>query len=717
MVCPQQYGPDRYWLVKDPVALAYFHLRDEEHAILQMLDGRSSLAEIKRRFEEAFAPLQVSLEQIQGFLGRLHQSGLLLAEAPGQGGQLLQRSLQRRRRAWIGFLSNLLAIRFGGLDPEPLLRWLYPKCRWLFSYWFLAGCAVLALCAGTLAAVQFDVLRRKLPEFHTFFNAHNVIWFAAALGVAKVLHELGHALACRHFGGECHEIGILLLVFTPCLYCNVSDAWLFPNKWQRIAVSAAGVLVEVVLASLCTFLWWHSEPGPLNTLLLSMVVVCSLNTVLFNGNPLLRYDGYYVLADFLEVPNLSEQSRALVSRGMWRFFFGLEQPADRSLPNRRRVLLASYGMASLAYRWFVVIAILWFCYRFLKPYGLEAVAQALALLVIAGMLVMPVWNFAMFLRDPGNRRRIHRGRTALTCAAVLATVAGVFLVPLPFRVSAPAVIQPQEAHYAYVIVPGRLVKSVAAGQVVQKDQELARLVNLDVRKEIVELTGQRNQQRLQLENLRLRLADDPHVAPEIPAAEEALADVEERLRQRERDQQRLIPRAPAAGTVIPPPRQSDGRYTPGALHAWQGSPLDKENLGSHLDTGALFCLVGDPARLEAFLVIDQADMKFVRKGQRVRMQLDQMPGEILDGTIAELAKSDLKVAPRELSKESDLLIRVEKDGIARPAATSYQARVVLDQHDRQLLVGTRGRAKIVAEPQPLAQRVYRYLKRLFSFTT
>ncbi|NQT15945.1 MAG: hemolysin D, partial [Planctomycetes bacterium] len=388
----QRFGRQRYWVVKDPVALAYFHLREEEHAVLQMLDGQTSLDEIKRRFEEAFAPLQIGFEQLQAFLGRLYQSGLVLADAPGQGQELLLRHGQRRRRVLLQSATNLLAIRFRGFDPEPFLGWLYPKCRWLFSWWFLVGCALLVLCAGSLVVVESDVLRSKLPDFQTFFTARNLIWLAVALAAAKVLHELGHALACKHFGGECHEIGILLLVFTPCLYCNVSDSWMLSSKWQRIAITAAGILVEVVLASVCTFLWWFSEPGLLNTLCLSMMFVCSVNTLLFNGNPLLRYDGYFILSDLVEVPNLSQQSKALVGGALGRFFLGIELVDDRSLPDGKRGFLATYGVAATVYRWFVVIGILWFCHQFLKPYGLEVLAQGFAFFVITGLLIAPLRN-------------------------------------------------------------------------------------------------------------------------------------------------------------------------------------------------------------------------------------------------------------------------------------------------------------------------------------
>ncbi len=711
----QESGSARSWVVKDPVALTYFQLREEELAILRMLDGRTSLGQIKRRFEARFAPLQLHPEQLLGFLNRLHESGLLVADAPGQGEQLMEQHLRRGRRVTLDSLVNVLAIRLGSIDPEPLLRWLAPKCAWLFSFWFLAGCLAITVSAAVLAAVQFDVLRSRLPDFQTFFAAGNLVWLAVALVIAKALHELGHALTCKHFGGECHEIGVLLLVFTPCLYCNVSDAWLFPSKWQRIGVSAAGILVEVVLAALCTLLWWLTGPGLLNALLLNIVVVCSVSTILFNGNPLLRYDGYYILSDLLGVPNLGQQSRALIHRGMSRWLLGIESPeVDRSLPEARRPLLVLYGVASVLYRWFVVIAILWLCYQVTKLWGLELLGGLIAVVTLAGMIVPPLRNLARFVRNPANRRRIRRGR-ALTAGILLAGLAGgVLLVPLPYRIKAPVVLQPQEARHVYVTVPGRVAESVAAGALVDENGELARLVNLDLRKEVVELTGQWHQQRLHLQNLRARQSD-PSAASQIPAAEEALADIEKRLRQRQDDEKRLVLRAPVRGTVIPPPRQPDQFYKPGSLGAWKGTPLEPRTAGTYVEVGSLLCLIGDPSRLDALLVIDQSDMKFVREGQRVRMQLDEMPGRVLHGTIVELAKTDLKIAPRELTQQSDLVIHFDREGVPRPVANSYQARVVLDEGDHRLLVGTRGRAKILVDPQPVALRLYRWARYLFHF--
>jgi putative peptide zinc metalloprotease protein len=711
---PQQYGQERYWLVKDPVSLAYFHLCEEEHAVLEMLDGRASLAQVKRGFEKLFAPLQVTYEQLQAFLGRLHRAGLLLSDAPGQGEQLLERRARVRRRAWLGSLANVLALRFPGLDPDPLLGWLYGRLRWLFSGWFLALCLMMIGAAGVLAAVQFHTIGARLPDFRAFFTTSNALWLAGTLAAVKVLHEFGHALTCKHFGGECHELGLLLLVFTPCLYCDVSDAWTLMSKWQRIAVSAAGVVVEVLLASVAVFLWWASVPGVFHTLCLNVVLVCSVSTLLFNGNPLLRYDGYYILADLIDVPNLGQQSRALLGRGLVRGFLGVRLPPDRSLPVRRRGFLAAYGLASVVYRWFVVICILWFCYRLAKEYGLEVLAQALVLAVVVGMLIAPIAAGVRLLRSPAVRRGMRWGRTLWTAAVLIAVVYVIAAWPFPFSVTAPAVIEPRDARPVYVVVAGRLESvlppaTIGSGRQVAKGQEIARLSNFELTKEIVALRIQRDQQRLRLKDLRAQRGDDPG----IPAAQSALDDVEERLRQRLRDEEGLVLRAPIAGRVLPAPRQ--GPQTPGAgqLGAWQGTPSDERNRGCYLEIGTPLCLVAPDGPWEAAIVIDQSQISFVRTGQRVRLQLDEVPCGVLHGTVSEVAKVDLKSVPRELIHGGDLPLRVDENGVPRPLTACYQARVALDEQDVELLIGTRGRAKILANPQSLAWRAWRAIQATF----
>ena len=232
----QRYHGRSYWVVKEPVGLNYFRFQDEEYAILQMINGYRSLDEIKEKFEEEFPPQKITLEELQQFLGMLHRSGLIVAAVPGQGRQLRKRRDERRRKEILGSLTNILCIRFKGIDPERILNWLYPKVKWFYSPLVFTCCLLLALSALSLVLIEFDVFRSKLPGFRDFFSPTNAIFLAITLGVTKIMHEFGHGLTCKHFGGECHEMGIMILVLTPCLYCNVSDSWMLPSKWHRAAI-------------------------------------------------------------------------------------------------------------------------------------------------------------------------------------------------------------------------------------------------------------------------------------------------------------------------------------------------------------------------------------------------------------------------------------------------------------------------------------------------
>ena len=251
----------------------------------------------------------------------------------------------------------------------------------------------------------------------------------------KVLHELGHALACKHFGGEVHELGFMLLVFAPCLYCDVSDAWRLPSKWQRIAVSAAGMIVELVLAAVATIVWWYAQPGVVQLVALNVMIICTVNTLLVNGNPLLRYDGYYILSDLMETPNLWQRSRDVLRRITSGWLFGQPAPDDPLVPARQRPWLALYAVASKVYLMLVVVAIVWGLVVLLYPHHLQNLAYAVGLTMIGSALVGPVTNAVRLARNPIRRAELRKGRLSLVmatrpgCHGRRAVVAGELLRP------------------------------------------------------------------------------------------------------------------------------------------------------------------------------------------------------------------------------------------------------------------------------------------------
>lgn len=710
---PQHLQGESIWALKDPVALQYFHLRDPEYWVFSQLDGTVSLADLQTRFAEQFAPQRLSLSELQSFLGTLHQAGLVLADVPGQGEELLRRSREQKRRRWLQTLANPLAIRFRGFDPDRLLNLLSPLADRLLSRGALLLSAMLVLGALVLVAARFEVLQARLPDREVFFGASNLAWLGVTLALTKVLHELGHALTLKRQGGECHEMGVMLLVFTPCLYCNVSDAWMLPGKWQRAAVGAAGIGVELVLAAVCTFLWWFSQPGLLNALCLNVMFVCSVSTLLINGNPLLRYDGYYVLADLTETPNLSAQASAILRSDLAALLLGVDLRTEQEPRLGRRAALALYAGASVVYRSMLLFGVLWYLYKTLQPHRLEVLAAALSYAAAAGFVIPPLLQFGRFLSNPVWRRLVRWRRAAVSSLLIMAAAALLLGIPWPHRIRTPALLQAMDARRIYAAVPGRLVEGREEGSLVRAGETVARLENSDLQLEIERLTGQVDQQRLRVETLKRRQIQDAAAAAELPTATELLSDLMERLSRKQVDRERLTLTAPVGGTVLPPhPHESAPQA--GTLPAWSGTPLDPRNRGCALDTGTLVCLIGDPNRLEALLVIDQADMEFVAVGQRVRIQLEQSPGTLLSGTIHELAELDLKITPPQLLAAGELANRPDERGVARPASTSYQARVRLEGAIPPLLLGESGRARIDAASLSLGSRLLRAIRLAFS---
>ncbi len=686
----QTYLGRSYWVVKEPIGLNYYRFQDEEFAILNMLDGEVCLDEIKQRFEAEFPPQKITIDELQQFLGMLHRSGLVIASAPNQGRQLHKRRDERRRKEFLGAISNILCIRFKGFDPERILNWLHPKIGWLFSRAAFTLSLILILAAVTLVIVQFDVFRSRLPGFYQFFSPTNALLLAITLGLTKVFHEFGHGLACKHFGGECHEMGVMILVLTPCLYCNVSDSWMLPSKWQRAAIGAAGMYVEVTLASLATFVWWFSEPGLLNYLALNVMFIASVTTLLFNANPLLRYDGYYILADLMEIPNLRQKATSILSRKMGELLLGIEPPEDPFLPQRNQVLFAAYSIAAAAYRWFVMASILWFLYQVFKPYKLQIIGQMIAAMSLYGLIVVPLYKLAKFFYVPGRVDKVKKPRMIASMVVTSALVAAVLLAPLPNRIPCTLEIQARDARPVYVDVEGRLESiDVAAGDRVETGQQLALLVNPEVNLEIVRLQGEVERYETQLRTLRRLGFRDRDAAATIPQVEESLATAREQLWEEEEYKTRLRLVAPIAGIVLPPPEKTGrGENSMGQLASWSGTPLRERNRGAMLESSVLFCRIGDPRQVEATLIIDQIDRNHIKKGQRVDVMLAHMPGVVLEGRIESIAESELELSPERLSTRTggDLpTITDPETGIERPQSTSYQARVPLGLYgsDRQ----------------------------------
>jgi putative peptide zinc metalloprotease protein len=714
----QVYQGQAWWVVKDPISLSYFRFRPEEYALLDMLDGKTSLETLKDQFEAKFPPRRITLEELSRFIATLHRSGLVIGDRPGQGPQLFERRRQRIWKQWMAWLSNIMSMRFRGIDPDRLLERLDPWFGWLFSAPAIVAMMVFVSSAVLLVLVNFDVFRSKLPEFHQFFASGNWLYLAAALAVTKVLHEFGHGLSCKHYGGECHEMGMMLLVFTPCLYCDVSDSWMLPNKWKRAAIGAAGMYVEVIIASIATFLWWNSHPGIFNQLCLDVMFVSSVSTILFNANPLLRYDGYYILSDILEIPNLRQKATTILGRLASFWCLGIKQPEDPFLPQRNRGLFALYAVASSLYGWFVSLSIFLFVWSVFKPYRLEVLGQILAGAALWGLVVRPVQGMIKFLNVPGRRDEVKTLNLVLTTLAAAAVAAAIALIPLPQRVWCGAELRPRGEETVYVTVPGRLESlAVKPGSIVKRGAELARLSSIDLDLEIADLEGKAAQSRARLNSLERERFSDPAAGLEIGTVEESLKSVEEQLEKKRKDRSDLVLVAPRDGLVLPPAGVEPPKDGSGRLPQWSGHALSEKNLGATFTEGTVLCMVGEPEQFEAVMVVDQSEVEFISRGQQVDLKLDSFPWQTFSGTVAEIAETHLESGSERMSVKAGGQVPTETDESGRemPISTSYEAMMSLDDTEAVLTPGMRGTARIKVGSRTVGQWILRLVWQTFNF--
>ena len=710
------FQQQRSWVLKDPVALKYYRLQEPEYEAYMMIDGVNSYSQIKQHLERSFPEMKIRIEDVYALANSLHKNGLLLSDAAGQDQPLKQRHQKELKQKALKLVMSVMSLKFPGVDPDRFLNWLYPKVRWFFSKTCFAICLLISLCALTLVGVNLEEFYRKLPEFGQFFNVKNLLFMGTMLIVTKSIHELGHGLMCKHFGGECHEIGFMMLVMMPAMYCNTSDSWTLPNKWHRIAIGAAGMYVEIVMAAIATFIWWYTQPGALHYLALNVMFLCSFTTLVFNANPLLRYDGYFMLADFLEIPNLSQKSNMALTSQLRVTCLGMKPIESRLMPKKSRVAFAIYAVASFVYRWLVMLMIFWFLIEMFRPYGLEVIGQMLIFMSLVGMLVIPGYKVAKFFLYPGRFREVKAGRSIVTVVVSVVALVMLFSVPVPYHVAAPFVIRPINAQMVYATQPGMLTEvKFRPGDSVEAGQLIARVESIDSEIKSQQLLGRQRQLESDIEFYKTMKGRSPRLLAESRAR---LRDVKQQLELHDEARGQLKAVARRSGKIIPPPNVPQRLTEKNGRKRWSGSPLDLSNENLPVEPGTLLCMVGDPETMKAVVMIEQSDAVLVKAGQQVRLMLAEIPGVEFSGIVKRVSQDQMDDVPRELSSANggSVATRPSSVGGEQPMLNYYEATVEIDSKEgRELLTGFRGKAKVKIDSAPLGQRLVRYFRQIIHF--
>ena len=710
-----QHKNDSAIVIKDPIALKYHRMRPDEFFVLQMLDGQNSLEDIRVAYEARFPPMRVTKAQLNQLLFRFHQSGLTLSGAALQGDRLNEKRRKDRWDRWKQHISGVLFIRFPGVDPEPLMRWIYPPIRPLLSRFGMAIAAVVCIAATILFAGQWERFASEFPEMNHWLRVEALFILAVVIGGTKVLHELGHAITCKHFGGECHQIGPMLLVFTPALYCDTSDSWMLPSRWQRAAVGAAGIGVECFLAAIATFIWASTGPGLTHYCAMNVMLVCSVSTLLFNANPLLRYDGYYVLSDLCDVPNMGEKSRKLLTSASSRLLFGIEEPDPENPEGASQFWLFVYAIAAFVYRWGLTLMILWFVSLILRPYGLESLGRLLCVFAAGGMLFTLFRAPVRFLKNPGRRRLIKMKRVAITVTCAIALIAA-SLIPLPSGISASARIVPRSESPLYISTAGQLAEmKVQLGDTVTEGDEIATLSNPDVELQYVQIKGRFDTQDEVVKSIIRSQVQHPEAANELPAAKALLEELRKQLATRQSRLDGLTLRSPATGKLIAAPRradpQADSDEVESRLVSWSGYPTDPENKNCYLEAGSELISVALNDKWDAEITLSQSEVQRIKNGTEVKLVLESTPSKVIHGTVTDISRS--RWQSEQNAHRRDDPNAVQRD---QPAATSYVVRVSLEEStDLNYVAGGTATTRITAEPMSLLGRGKRLINSIFRF--
>lgn len=688
----QKTGSQTVYIVEDPATGHYYRFSESAYLFMGMLDGRATVDEAWRACATQLGDDAPTQRECVELLGKLQFFGLLVGEQPLAADMVEARIEQVRRQKRATRAGKWFFFSIPLLNPEPFLRAIEHLLRPLFTRWGLLVWGLVIL-AGLWHLVSNA--RAFAQEFGGVLDPANLIWLTVMFLGLRAVHELGHAAACKALGGRCTEIGLLLIgIVLPLPYCDASSAWRFPEVWRRVVVSSAGMIFELFIAAIAAVVWARTESGTLaHTLSYNAVLISGIATLLFNLNPLLRYDGYYILADLTGIPNLAQRSREMLRHTIERRIFGVRglHPPEVCGPAEHWTLMV-YALLSTPYRLLITVTILWILLTTIPWIGIP-----LAIMGAVIVLVLPVGTAVGYLltspRLVGRRARA----VSISAGVVGLAVGGLAVFPAPAAVYALGTIEPARRAPVRSGEPGQVVAAHATpGALVRAGDPVLTL-------ESPSLTMQIESARAQIEAASSALDAARAARPtEAAVARQRLAHLTSELARLERREEELVVRAPADGRLI----------TSGEI----GASL--ENLiGRSLDRGTLLAIVISDELVVQASVSDR-DFAYAFRGQaaertpaavKVRGHADRR----VEATVVRVdAAASHALAARSLAADAGGEVLV--DPTDPEGRRTLEAQFMVELEPRALpegvLPGLRARVRFDAGREPLLSQWWRLLR-------
>ncbi|MDJ0852759.1 MAG: HlyD family efflux transporter periplasmic adaptor subunit [Myxococcota bacterium] len=681
----QIYRGETWYVLQDPSRDRFHRFTPSANHVIGLMDGRRTSEEIWRLALQRLGDEAPTQDEMIRLLGQLHAADLLQSDVPPDARELFRRGRKQAHRQLRSRLLSPFAIKLPLVDPERFLASTVHLVRPLFGWAGALLWLTVVLPAVVLAAVHWSALTENVLDY--LFTPSNLLVLWLVFVVLKVFHELGHGFAAKAFGGEVHDMGVMFLVFTPVPYVDASSSWAFPSKYQRALVAAGGMVAELFVAALAFYVWLGAEPGTLRALAYNVLIVGGVTTLLFNANPLLRFDGYYILSDLAEIPNLRQRANQYLGYLVERHAFGNEEADPPHRAPGEPPWLVGYCVAAFLYRIVIVVSILfWALDRFF------VLGILLGCVAGIGWVGMPIFRGLRVLFTGPRLRRVRTRAVAVSGAALAVVLLALLAIPMPLRTRAEGVVWiPEEA-----LVRARNAGFVSAvvqhtGDRVQSGEIVLQLADPEhdnllrvLEHRVAELMARREAYR----------ADDP-VAARV--TEQELVFAREELAEARLLSEEFAVRAATSGTLL--------------------VPREQDLAGRFVRKGDLLAHVVDLDTVTVRAVVSQDDVHLVReRTNEVVVRLSEKLGETHPAEIRRIvpaASERLPSAALGRSGGGEVPVDPTDPRGHRAVERLFEVELVLPSSRQRVNLGGRVYVRFDHGTEPLGTQWYRRLRQLF----
>jgi len=570
----QFFRGEKWHVLQDPYANRFFRLRPAAYEFVARLSRDRTVEEVWKQCLELCGESAPGQQEVIQLLAQLYHANLLQYQCPSDSLVLFKRYRRQREQEIKSRLLGFMFPRFTLIDPDWFLRKTLPAVGWIIGP--VGAVLWLAVVAFGIKCVV-DNFGEAVNQSQGVLAPGNLVWLYVGLVISKVLHEFGHAYLCRKTGGEVHRMGVMLLIFTPLPFMDATSSWSFRSRWRRALVGAAGMITELFVAAVAAVVWRYTGEGLLHRLCYNIMFTASISTVLFNANPLLRFDGYYILSDILDIPNLHTRAWHQLKYVFERFVLGYRKARSLARTGGEAVQLFVFAVLSGLYRIVVFTSIVLFVAD-----QLFIVGVIVALFCLISWLVVPLFRFCHYLLTEPKLSRSRLRAVASTAAIVLIVVLFLRMVRFPSAFAAPGVLEAARYNRVHAQATGELVKvHVAPGHTVKAKSLLAELNDPSLVFELQAVEAKLQEVRAAH---RKALQDDQADLGPIEALRAAITEQRSQLQE---SMQRLKIRA-----------EHDG--------LWDGPDL-REQIGTWVAKGTELGAVIDPGSFEFSAIVSQSE--------------------------------------------------------------------------------------------------------------